>query len=583
MIDPVDSLAFSLHSNKGVYAVLLGSGVSRSASIPTGWEITLELTRKVAALEGANCEPDPAAWFRASKGKDPDYSELLDALAKTQAERQQLLRPYWEPSDDEVAEGVKVPTKAHRAIASLVKSGYIRVVLTTNFDRLMEAALSEVGVQPVVLSTVDQIDGSLPLIHTPCTLIKIHGDYLDIRIRNTPDELAAYPEKLDRLLDRVFDEFGLIVSGWSADWDEALRSAITRAPNRRFSMYWCSRGEPSAKAQDLIGRRSAVLLRPADADTLFVSLAEKVKALEEFSRPHPLSAEVAVATLQRHLTEPKNLIAIDQLVTREATRVADAITGPSFPVEGGDWAPDNVERRVAAYEHACEALVRMGFVAGRWSHGAEVAPWEQAIQRLLSEEPHGGTVVWIELRRYPAALLLYSLGLGAVFANRPDVLAQLCSPTVLREHRAERRVVELASIWGMFQRGADCMKVLKGREKEYSPLNNRLHDLLLGLVGRQFPSSAAYSACFDRLEILIALAYGRYRLKAEGHGYWAPPGRFGWRNDSRAQIVEELRASITSKGNSSPYVSSGLIGQTSDEALANLKNFEEFVPKFRWY
>ena len=33
MIDPMLSLAMSMHANPGVYALLLGSGVSRSAGI----------------------------------------------------------------------------------------------------------------------------------------------------------------------------------------------------------------------------------------------------------------------------------------------------------------------------------------------------------------------------------------------------------------------------------------------------------------------------------------------------------------------------------------------------------------------
>src|SRR5882672_3478248 len=47
MIDPIVSLSFSLYSNSGVYALLLGSGVSRSASIPTGWEIVQDLVHKI--------------------------------------------------------------------------------------------------------------------------------------------------------------------------------------------------------------------------------------------------------------------------------------------------------------------------------------------------------------------------------------------------------------------------------------------------------------------------------------------------------------------------------------------------------
>ena len=38
-IERLTTLAFSMYSNKGAYALLLGSGISRSAHIPTGWEI----------------------------------------------------------------------------------------------------------------------------------------------------------------------------------------------------------------------------------------------------------------------------------------------------------------------------------------------------------------------------------------------------------------------------------------------------------------------------------------------------------------------------------------------------------------
>src|SRR5688500_7052473 len=134
-MDPVLSLAFSLHSNRGVYALLLGSGVSRTAAIPTGWEVVVDLARKVARALGeeANCEPDPADWFKRKFGEPPTYNDLLARLCKTPAERQQLLRNYFEPSDGDESADLRRPTKAHRAIAAMVKSGHIRVVVTTNF------------------------------------------------------------------------------------------------------------------------------------------------------------------------------------------------------------------------------------------------------------------------------------------------------------------------------------------------------------------------------------------------------------------------------------------------------------------
>ena len=48
MISPTESLAFTIQASPGVYAVLAGSGVSRAAKIPTGWEITLDLVRRLA-------------------------------------------------------------------------------------------------------------------------------------------------------------------------------------------------------------------------------------------------------------------------------------------------------------------------------------------------------------------------------------------------------------------------------------------------------------------------------------------------------------------------------------------------------
>ena len=234
MIDPNTRLAFSVVENPGVYPLLLGSGMSRAAEIPTGWDITLDLVRRVAAAEGVTDVSDWAAWHIEKFGGEPGYSSLLDALSVTPTERRSILHHYIEPSQDDLDAGRRIPTLAHHAIARMVQSGFIKVVVTTNFDRLMETALSMVGVEPIVIKSVDDLAGASPLPHSRCYLLKIHGDYLDNRILNTEDELAAYPGEYNALLDRILDEYGLIVSGWSGDWDPALRSALTRAPNRRY-------------------------------------------------------------------------------------------------------------------------------------------------------------------------------------------------------------------------------------------------------------------------------------------------------------------------------------------------------------
>ena len=180
-------LAFSVRSGPGVYAVLLGSGISRAAGIPTGWEVTLDLISKLAAAtgNGQEAEADPAAWFRGDYAEEPDYSRVVDHIAATPADRQRLLRGSFEHTEQEREEGKKMPTAAHRAVAHLAAKGYFTVILSTNFDTLIERALEAEGVNPVVISTPDAAEGAPPVQHTDCTVVKVHGDYLDARKEHT--------------------------------------------------------------------------------------------------------------------------------------------------------------------------------------------------------------------------------------------------------------------------------------------------------------------------------------------------------------------------------------------------------------
>lgn len=60
----------------------------------------------------------------------------------------------------------------------------MRVVLTTNFDRLVERALEEAGVSPQVISRPEAVVGMTPLPHARATVVKLHGDYADLQSRN---------------------------------------------------------------------------------------------------------------------------------------------------------------------------------------------------------------------------------------------------------------------------------------------------------------------------------------------------------------------------------------------------------------
>jgi hypothetical protein len=158
-VEPVHQLALALTSSPRLLACVLGSGVSRAANVRTGWEITLDFVAKHAAQigESESAAVDPAAWYAAKYGGEPDYSEVVSKLAPTTDLRRNLLEPYFTVLDPVTGERREhPPTAAHHAIAQLVKRGLVRVIVTTNFDRLMENALREAGVASIEVVSSDE-------------------------------------------------------------------------------------------------------------------------------------------------------------------------------------------------------------------------------------------------------------------------------------------------------------------------------------------------------------------------------------------------------------------------------------------
>lgn len=506
--DPVSRLAFSLHENPGTYALLIGSGISRGANIQTGWEITLDLVRRFAALEGVEDQPDWEAWYVEREGREPDYSELIRALAPTQAERRAILHSYIEPTEEEREEGRKIPSEAHNAIAALVRSGHIRVVITTNFDRLLENALREEGIEPTVVSSADMLAGAEPLTHSSCYVLKLHGDYKDARILNTTDELGAYPEEYDRLLDRILDEFGLIVAGWSGQWDEALRGAILRAPNRRYPSYWAVRGSVSDEAEQLLKARAATAIPVESGDDFFKGLKARVETLDKGRKVHPLSLDLLRRSVKRYLPRPEHRIDLSDLVEDQLRSLLTQLETPELSTQG-EWSVEEFNNRVRLYEEVSEPLVRVLGLMGRFGDGTETSNAHKCILSIRAEanKPMGGRTVWLNLRSYPAVLLYTAYGTALTEAGRLNHLRALFElPIPYRSGSSERLVNALhLDYW---EGGSKDLwnELSKFKDNRYTPLSDHLAHKLESWSSDITGPVPSFETSYERFELLASLA-----------------------------------------------------------------------------
>lgn len=569
-LEPILNLAMAMQATPGVYAFLLGSGVSRSAGVPTGWEIVLDLLRKVACQMNEDPEPEPEKWYRAKFGEDPDYAKLLETLAGTGAERAALLRSYFEPSREEREQGTKIPTAAHQAIAALAKLGHIRMILTTNFDRLVEIALEAEGVTADVISTEDDLKGAMPYAHSECTVIKLHGDYRDARIKNTPSELAEYPEALNLLLDRILDEFGLVVCGWSAQYDTALRSAILRCPSRRFTTFWLARGPLTQEAEKIIQQRAARVIDIEGADEFFAELQEKTESLGELERLHPISTAIAVATLKRYMSEPRHSIRLQDLVEREAKGVLEKLRSERFTGDVRKETRQEYQRRVREYAATAERLMAMASALAYYQTGEHARLITKCLERVLSVPRPDVESILTPLLLYPALLVAYSGGIPAVASGHFRNLATiLLEPKHRGERGAMRPAVEAMHVRHIFQLRDGAWVPRPGAENERAAASNYLFDLLWPVLEDYLSGHAEYEDAFDTFEYLLALT--RMDLVQDD---WAPAGRLvgrcahaalGWdrRTWERSGPAEFLRLALA-EGERSELLKAGFFKGSLD-------------------
>ncbi|PRB42580.1 hypothetical protein CQ009_26755 [Pseudomonas sp. MYb2] len=548
--NPTTQLAFSMYENKGVYAVLIGSGVSRSAGIPTGWEITMELVKRAGIAEGVGHQDDWLAWFLGKTGQQPNYSTLLEALASTQTERRAIIQGFLEPNEQELEDGLKMPTSAHRAIAAMVKSGHVRIIVTTNFDRLMENALRDLGIEPTVVSSIDTLVGAEPLTHTQCYILKIHGDYKDARILNTDVELGDYPAEFNDLLDRIIDEFGLIVAGWSGEWDHALRSAFLRAPNRRYPTFWLARGRLSERGAELVTHRRATVVGGTDADTFFDGLNLKLETIQQSRYTNPLDIDLAIAMAKRFMAKPEHRIQLDDLVTSQ-TQQAIAHFAPLF-ASSEDRRSQSFTDWVLAHEAAIEPLVRLATVLGRWGSGDELGLVLDSIKSLYAEaqKNQSGYTHWLALKNYPAALVFYGYGLGLTRAGRLNELYKLFNTTVINRRELPTVVgVDLSPFY--LEAGSNLTPHWKGFEGEtnsQTPLSNRLASVLCPRWAPAFAGVHDADLLYERFEFLCLMSFVKERGVTEevlndmiekGQFRQIAVGRLSWHSETINRFAHE--------------------------------------------
>lgn len=204
----------------------LGAGASRSSGLPTAQDLIWDLKRRhycakenqdvqahnlsnhaikakiEAYFEGRGC---PAAW------SSEEYTYYFDLFfGEDYGAQQSYIHEQLSPDRVTLTIGPRV-------LASLLEMGRTRLVFTTNFDGVLEAAYAAVAGKNLTAFHIEGSYAALDSLNNERFPIyaKVHGDFRYRSIKNLSKDLLGNDAELQRAFVAGAGRSGLIVSGYS--------------------------------------------------------------------------------------------------------------------------------------------------------------------------------------------------------------------------------------------------------------------------------------------------------------------------------------------------------------------------------
>lgn len=219
---------------------LLGAGASAPAGIPTAssliWEFKRVLFCSAQRVSLKVCEDLSSLvvrqklndYFR-STGRFPavnspdEYAAYFEAAYPNPRDRRSVLEKFMI--------GIK-PSFGYLVLAALMKMDKVRMVWTTNFDKLLEDAATQFlgSTSKFTVATLDNSETAMRVINesTWPLIGKLHGDFQSQSLKNTSEELQMQDAEIRRALVESCKRYGLIVVGYSGR-DESVLNALEQA------------------------------------------------------------------------------------------------------------------------------------------------------------------------------------------------------------------------------------------------------------------------------------------------------------------------------------------------------------------
>lgn len=232
------------------YTIFLGAGASVSSGVPTvhgmiqswrevirqGWHNDADRAKDAGADFSGTAEQYFQELLENLKfihKSDNEYSVLFKYLFQQREERQMHI--------EELLDG-KRPGFGYYYLAGLITAKRFNRILTTNFDDLLNEALTTYYDNRPIVCAFDSAVTSIRIASQRPKIIKLHGDFLYDNIRSVDSELRRLDDNMEDKLKEMCKDYGLIVVGFAGN-DESImapiREMVRRQEYLKMGLHWC--------------------------------------------------------------------------------------------------------------------------------------------------------------------------------------------------------------------------------------------------------------------------------------------------------------------------------------------------------
>jgi hypothetical protein len=263
------------------------------------------------------------------------------------------------------------------------------------------------------------------------------------------------------------------------------------------------------------------------------------------------------------LAEPRFRIAFSDFLDEQLRAAREKLGPKSFPIST-NLTNDDFAKRVIQYDSAIAELLDVAILTVRWGNAESNIQLEKVFLRLTDNLSVGeGPLVFLSLRWYPVAALIYAAGITALYTRRFDILSAIFAPVVQTAARSEQRPL-VDAVMSPLSDLTPHFRLLPGHERHHFPLSEHLFNSLRDRLDRFLFLGEGYEPLFDRFEVLLSLAYADLRDPKGDREAWAPLGRFAYKLGRSNSPFEKLIGEAKAAGDKWPLLSLGLFkGQSS--------------------